>query len=96
MLARAFEVCRRIWRGAWRPLYPLAAQPKWYHYVEYWLWRPRDYVVGSFIFLIPLAIGYLLYVEGSIHPILLSIQLAIWAIAVIIAHSNGAEVKAPK
>lgn len=91
-----FEVCKRIWRGAWRPLYPIPPQPKWYHYVEFWLWRPRDFIVGAFIFLIPLAIGYLLYVEGSIHPVLLAIQLAILSIAVIVAYSKGAQGKAQK
>lgn len=89
MLAGLLAVLGRIWRGAWRPLYPLAPQPKWYHYVEYWLCRPRDYIVGAMVFVIPLAIGYLLYEEGSIQPALLLVQLSIWSIAVAIAYSQG-------
>ena len=90
-MRRLSEVLHRIWLGAWRPLWPLPAKPRWYHYADYWARRPSDYIIAAMSPLIPLAIGFLLYHEGSIYPVLLTVQVSLWLGALILAYSKGGD-----
>lgn len=82
-------VLRRIWRGACRPLWPLPSNPKWYHYADYWARRPNDFIIAALIPLIPLAMGFLLHRDGSIHPYLLIVHASVWTGALLLAYLKG-------
>ena len=92
MLGGVSGLLRRIWRGAWRPISPLPSKPSWYHHADYWARRPSDFVLGAMIFLIPLAIGFLLYHDGSISPALLTVQVSLWVGVVLLAYCKGGDV----
>lgn len=92
MLDTVKLVMKRIWRGTWRPLWPLPSQPRWYHYADYWARRPNDYIITAMIPLIPAAMGFLLYRDGSIHPYLLTLQVSMWLGALALAYYKGRDV----
>lgn len=93
MFRQVREMARRVWRGAWKPAFRLPPEPKWYHYVDYWLRRPRDIMAGVLLFLMPPAAAFFIHEKYSSNPkgvlIFAAVVGVIWSLCAIVAYVAG-------
>jgi hypothetical protein len=89
------NVLRRVWRGAWRPTWPLPQGRRWWHHIDYWPRRLRDLFGGLFIFFGPPWLGFLIYERYNANPkamlALIGIIGVIWLSLVLLAYHAGGE-----
>ncbi len=89
----AARTVRRVWRGACRPAWPLPADRRWYHHVEYWPRRFKEIVGALFIVAGPPWIAFLVYVMYAKNPgatlALAANMSALWLFLVVVAYYAG-------
>ena len=87
------EILRCIWRGAWRPMFLLPPQPKWYDHVDYWFRRTRDVIAGVLLFLIPPGAVYFIHEKYALNPgaalAFTAVIAVVWVFAVIACYFAG-------
>lgn len=93
MLTTIRVVARDFWFGLWQPLYPLNPSRRWWHILEYWIFRLRDFITALLVFLVPLGIPFLIYdlypknPRGSVA--VAAFLGALWIGLVLLAYYRG-------